>query len=77
MRDVSEVSRLWDVSPVTFAAYPQTDAALRSMRSLEAADRQQIAEREAAERSGAAQAAATEEQEKRLRRARLALAASS
>lgn len=31
-RTINEVARLWDVSVVTFAAYPQTDAAVRSLR---------------------------------------------
>jgi len=34
-RTITKVSRLYDVSVVTFPAYPQTDAAVRAMRALE------------------------------------------
>ncbi len=30
-RSIREISRLWDVSPVTFPAYPSTDAQVRAM----------------------------------------------
>ena len=33
LRTLTKVSRLYDVSPVVFPAYPETDVALRSMRS--------------------------------------------
>lgn len=36
IRTIKKVSRLYDVSPVTYAAYPQTDAALRSLESWQA-----------------------------------------
>jgi len=34
-RTITKVERLWDVSVVTFPAYPQTDAAVRELRRLE------------------------------------------
>jgi len=33
LRTLTKISRLYDVSPVVFPAYPETDVALRSMRS--------------------------------------------
>ena len=40
-RTITKVSRLYDVSVVTFPAYPQTDAAIREMRALEDAAAQE------------------------------------
>lgn len=36
-RTITKVSRLFDVSVVTFPAYPQTDAAVRAMQAVKAA----------------------------------------
>ena len=37
VRTIRKFSRLWDVSPVTYAAYPATDVALRGLRTAVAA----------------------------------------
>ena len=36
-RTITKVSRLYDVSVVTFPAYPQTDAAVRALQEVKAA----------------------------------------
>lgn len=37
-RTICNVSRLYDVSPVTYPAYPETECALRSLRAAKAGD---------------------------------------
>ena len=35
IRTINKIKRLWDVSVVTYPAYPQTDAAVRALRAVE------------------------------------------
>ena len=37
LRTITKIGRLYDVSPVTFPAYPQTDVALRGLKAFAAA----------------------------------------
>jgi HK97 family phage prohead protease len=47
-RTITRVSKLWDVGPVTFPAYPETDVALRSADDAVAEARAVLGEREIA-----------------------------
>lgn len=43
VRTINKIGRLFDVSPVTFPAYPETDAAVRSMGAWRDSERQHSA----------------------------------